>query len=204
MVYIKEASSVKQKIKEKGLGRLLIPKIVKILTNMLRLGPRLIFRSGLNLLKANPITRFFSVISLVILDIWLLAKRKISKNQFVINVVFSLSMFVGGTVGWNTGESIASILAANAVLAFFIALVGTIVGTKVFDSVSKRIVTRFATSDVQAGLAIFNSCAEATKDYYVTKEECLEAFRLNSPHREKYVKGRLESYERRSFSNDDN
>jgi len=158
----------------------------------------------LNLLKANPITRFFSVVSLVILDVWLLAKRKISKSQFVINVVFSFSMFVGGTIGWNAGENIASIFAANTVLAFLIALIGTIIGTKIFDIVSKKIVTRFATSDVQAGLDIFNSCANSAKDYYVTKEECLEAFRLNSPHKEKYVKDQLVSYERRSTSNDDN
>jgi len=184
MVYLKETSSIKQKMKEKGLGRLLIPKVVKLFSNMMMLGPRLIFRSGLNLLKANPVTRFFSVVSLVILDIWLLVRKKISKSQFVINIVFSFSMLVGGTIGWNAGENLAGVVAANAVLAFVIALIGTILGTKIFDSVSRRIVSRFAKSDVQAGLEIFMSCASQSHDYYVTKEECLEAFRLN-PHKEK-------------------
>ncbi|MCL2610718.1 MAG: hypothetical protein FWE02_03465 [Defluviitaleaceae bacterium] len=208
MVYLKETTSITQRIKEKGLVRFIIPKAVKIFSNMLRgllrLGPRLIFRSGLNLLKANPITRFFSVISLVILDIWLLIKKKISKNQFVINVVFSFSMFVGGAIGWSAGENVARIFMANTVLAFLIALVGTIIGTKIFDVISKKIVTKFAISDVHAGLAIFNACADATKDYYITREECLEAFRLNSPRREDYARARLKSYESKLMSNDKN
>ena len=204
MVYLKEASSMKQKIKEKGLGRLLIPKAVKLLSNMMMLGPRLIFRSGLNLLKANPVTRFFSVVSLVILDTWLLIHKKISKSQFVINVVFSLSMFIGGTIGWNAGENLASIITADAVLAFIIALIGTVIGTKIFDTISKKIVSRFAKSDVQAGLEIFMSCADPRHDYHITKEECLEAFRLNSPQRESYVKERLSFYDKRSGKADEN
>jgi len=83
--------------------KIIAPKAITAGVNLLRLGPRIIFRSAVELLRANLITRILSCITLLIVDVIDLARHRISKVQFVKNVILSALLVVSGTIGWNFG-----------------------------------------------------------------------------------------------------
>ena len=83
--------------------KLAAPKIVTAGVNVMQMGPRIILRSTVELLRANLLTRILSCVTILILDIYDLGRRRISAMQFGVNVVLSLLLVVGGTVGWNFG-----------------------------------------------------------------------------------------------------
>ena len=83
--------------------KLAAPKVVTAGVNVARMGPRIILRSTVELLRANLLTRIISCITILVFDIVDLTRKRISKTQFAVNVLLSLLMVVGGTVGWNFG-----------------------------------------------------------------------------------------------------
>jgi len=83
--------------------KLVAPKIVTAGVNVMRMGPRIILRSTVELLRANLITRILSCITILVVDIFDLSRKRISRTQFVVNMVLSLLLVVGGTVGWTFG-----------------------------------------------------------------------------------------------------
>jgi hypothetical protein len=187
-------TSLKAKLQEKGLAKLVMPKAAKILTNAVQLGPRVVMRSALQLFYANPITRVISVLSLVGIDGYLFSRKKISGQQFLINVVFSATMLVGSTLGWYAGQRIATQLAFDFFLGLLVSLVCTMVAIQIFNRVTKFIVSRVAKTDCQKGLEIANECAaEIEPELYevemaITKEQAIEVFRLYPTRHEAYVK----------------
>jgi|GEM_PF-495723 len=89
--------------KDQGI-KIIAPKIVTGIANILRLGPRMIFRSSMELLRANLITRILSCLTLLVVDVYDLAKKRISRVQFVKNVMLSAMLVISGTVGWEWGS----------------------------------------------------------------------------------------------------
>jgi len=83
--------------------KLAAPKVVTAGVNVMRMGPRIILRSTVELLRMNLLTRILSCITILIFDIIDLSRKRISKTQFVVNVVLSLLLIVSGTIGWNFG-----------------------------------------------------------------------------------------------------
>jgi len=83
--------------------KLAAPKIVTAGVNVMQMGPRIILRSTVELLRANLLTRILSCVTILIVDIYDLSKNRISKSQFTVNIILSLLLVIGGTVGWNFG-----------------------------------------------------------------------------------------------------
>ena len=83
--------------------KLVAPKVVTAGVNVMRMGPRIIMRSAVELLRANLITRILSCVTILIVDIYDLSRKRISRTQFAVNCVLSLLLVVGGTVGWTFG-----------------------------------------------------------------------------------------------------
>jgi hypothetical protein len=90
--------------KKDQLVKVVAPKVVTGLANIFRLGPRMIFRSGMELMRANLLTRILSCLTLLVVDIYDLMKKQISRTQFFKNVTLSAMLIVSGTVGWNLGS----------------------------------------------------------------------------------------------------
>ena len=90
--------------KKESAIKLVVPKIVTAFANMLRMGPRIILRSTVELMRANLITRILSCLTLLSIDVFDLVRKRISMSQFVKNVILSALLVVSGTVGWNLGS----------------------------------------------------------------------------------------------------
>ena len=84
--------------------RMVGPKIVTMIANVLVMGPHIILRSTMELLRANIFTRVLSCLTLLVLDIKDLARRRISKMQFIRNIILSALLILSGTLGWNLGS----------------------------------------------------------------------------------------------------
>lgn len=190
MFVLKSTDTLKEKLQEKGLAKLVLPKLAQAVTNLLQLGPRVIMRSAIKLVRVNPLTRFLSVLSLVVIDVYLYARGKISTTQLVINLIYSASMFVGSTAGWYLGQGIASQLAFDFMLALVLSLVFTMVGIKCSHVMTEKMVLRHFTTDVQKGLDLANDCLLAGRlvvtprpeQLQLTKSQALAIFRHYPKH----------------------
>ncbi|MDR2702966.1 MAG: hypothetical protein LBB58_01300 [Cellulomonadaceae bacterium] len=176
---IVKPTSLKDKIASKGIAKLVLPKASKILTNVIQLGPRVVLRSATQLLRVNPVTRIASVSSLTIVDIYLLAKKRISRQQFYINLAYSLTMFLGSTIGWYAGSQLAAQLALDAILAFGISALFLLAGNSLADKLTRSLVSRYAVTDCQRGLAEINQVCPEDIHIGVTPDQCIEVFRQN-------------------------
>ena len=124
--------------KKDSVVKLIAPKMVTAFANIFRLGPRMIFRSTVELMRANLLTRILSCITLLIVDIYDLAKKRISVPQFIKNVVLSALLVVSGTVGWAFGSR-------WIVLEFFggfVDIVGGIIGAGILSLLSNFILDK--------------------------------------------------------------
>ena len=199
MFILTKPSSLKHKLQEKGLAKLVLPKATKIIINTVQLGPRVVMRSALHLLRANPITRLFSVLSLVIIDAFMYVRKKISGPQFLINLTYSGTMLIGSTAGWYTGQHIAERLAFDFVLGLAVSLVCTMIAMQIFSKATSAVITRVATTDCEKGLAIANECALSLSpdfretDIEMTKEQAIEVFRRYPTKHVDYVQELLSS-----------
>ncbi|MCL1862701.1 MAG: hypothetical protein FWF78_03945 [Defluviitaleaceae bacterium] len=123
--------------KDQGL-KIIAPKVVTGLANIMRLGPRMIFRSTMELLRANLITRILSCVTLLVVDVYDLLRRRISRTQFVKNVILSALLVVSGTIGWYWGS-------AWIVLEFlggFVDIVGGIIGAAILSFLSNYVLDK--------------------------------------------------------------
>jgi len=84
--------------------KLAAPKVVTAGVNIMYMGPRIILRSTVQLLRANLLTRILSCITILILDVYDLGRKRISRLQFAVNLVLSLILVVSGTIGWEIGR----------------------------------------------------------------------------------------------------
>ena len=104
--------------------KLAAPKIVTAGVNIMHMGPRIILRSTIELLRANLFTRILSCVTILVVDIYDLTRKRISKTQFTCNVILSLLIIVSGTIGWNMG----GLWFAFEFLGGFADIIGGIIG----------------------------------------------------------------------------
>ena len=144
------------KKKKDSVVKLIAPKIVTVLANIIRIGPRMIFRSTMELMRANLITRILSCMTLLIIDLVDLVRGRISASQFVVNVAFSALLVVSGTLGWNLGSRWIVL----EFLGGFVEIAGGILGAAVLSFVSNfvldKIRSKFVESDEQKMWKILN------------------------------------------------
>ena len=101
------------------------PKSTQFLYNLLRVGPRVVLRSAFELLRANTITRILSAAVLLSIDTVSLAKGRISKKQYLINISLAFMLLFGGTAGWILGTAVVGlVLIENAAIGILAALIG--------------------------------------------------------------------------------
>jgi len=121
---MKKIKKVIKKKKETA-AKMIAPKVVTAFTNVVRMGPRIIFRSTVELLKANLITRIISCLSLLVIDLIDLIRKRISKIQFIKNVILSALLVLSGTLGWELGTHWLSVeLAGIIVVEVLVGIVG--------------------------------------------------------------------------------
>ena len=138
-------------------ARIAAPKTAQILYNALRVGPRVVLRSAFELLRANTITRLLSAVVLLSIDTISLARGRISKKQFIINIVLALMLLVGGTAGWMLGQEVVSIiLLENVVLGMIAGLAGAGILGALLGVVWEKIVKIFIHDDSEDMMDICN------------------------------------------------
>ena len=149
----------KKKFNIKGLDsavRMFAPKAVTIGVNILRMGPRMIFRSTVQLLRANLLTRILSCLTLLALDLADLCRHRISKAQFLRNIILSLLLVAGGTFGWNIGIR----WIVFEMLGSSVEILGGMAGAGVCGTLSgvafDKVCSKFVRSDAQKMWDIIN------------------------------------------------
>ncbi|MDR0272038.1 MAG: hypothetical protein LBI27_01810 [Clostridiales bacterium] len=120
--------------------KIVAPKIVTGLANILRVGPRMIFRSTMELLRANLLTRILSCATLLFFDVYALLKKRITMPQFIKNVILSALLIISGTIGWNWGVRWIYL----EFLGSFAEIAGGIIGAAIMGFVSNLILDKTA------------------------------------------------------------
>jgi hypothetical protein len=143
---------LKKKFLSKGFDsaiRMFGPKMVTITINIFKMGPRMIFRSAIYLLRANLVTRILSCLTLLILDGADLYRKRISKVQFIRNVTLSIILIAFGTIGWNIGSKWILI----EVLGSAVEVIGGMIGAGLFGVLSSvafdKVCGKFVKSDAE-------------------------------------------------------
>ena len=124
--------------KKDSLVKLVAPKVVTALANIMRLGPRMVFRSTMELLRANLLTRILSCLTLLVIDVHDLSRKQISVPQFIKNVMLSAMLVVSGTLGWNLGTR----WFALEFFGGFVDIVGGILGAGLMSFVSNLLLDK--------------------------------------------------------------
>jgi len=145
------------KQKKETAAKLIAPKVVTAFTNVVRMGPRIIFRSTVELLKANLITRIISSLSLLVIDIIDLIRKRISKTQFIKNIVLSALLVLSGTLGWELGTQWLSVeLAGILVVEVFVGIIGAGILSFSTNWVACKIADKYVKSDADQMLDIID------------------------------------------------
>jgi len=162
-----------KKFKAENLFKLVFPKVATMALNIVRIGPRVILRSTFQLLRTNIWTRILSTILLVFIDIFSFIKGKISKKQLFINLVLSLSLLVGGTVGWTAGTNGALfIVAENTVLFIVAGLIGAGLFSSILGRISSWVLSLFLSSDMEDVLTVINEeFVQMAEEHELTNEQ---------------------------------
>ena len=156
-ISLTEKKGMSKKFKTENLFKLIFPKVATMAMNFVRIGPRVILRSTFQLLRTNIWTRLVSTILLVFFDFYSFIKGRISKKQLFIDLILSLSLLAGGTVGWVVGTNSALLIVAENTLLFIVAgLIGAGVISVGFDRCSKWVLGIFLSSDVDDMLIVIN------------------------------------------------
>jgi len=138
-------------------AKMIAPKVVTAFTNVVRMGPRIIFRSTVELLKANLITRIISCLSLLVIDIIDLVRKRISKIQFTKNVILSAILVLSGTLGWELGTYWLSVeLAGIIVVEVIVGIIGAAVLSFFTNWVACKVADRFVRSDADQMMDIID------------------------------------------------
>ena len=196
------------KIKGKFQIKLILPKLTTVLINMINLGPRMLLRGTLQLLRANIWVRLVSTLVMVVVDVVRFLTRQISKKQFVLDIVLSLSLLLGGTAGWYTGTSaVLGIVSENTVLWVVAGVVGAGLFGAGSEYAAKKIMVRFIKPDKEEMMEIFNKqfdellsennlspeqATECAKKVPMTPKICLACFKAKN--REDFARNYLAKY----------
>ena len=147
--------------KKASVVKLLLPKVVTAFANILRMGPRIILRSTMELMRANLITRILSCLTLLVIDVVDLVRKRISTTQFVKNIVLSALLVVSGTVGWNLGSRWIVIEFFGA----FVDIIGGIIGAGIMSVISNILLdkasAKLVETDAQKMWKILDPCIES-------------------------------------------
>jgi len=142
---------------KEGLFKLALPKLAQIAVNLVQLGPRIILRSALQLLRANIWTRIISVAVVVTIDLIQFLRKKISKKQLVVNLILSFALLFGATTGWIFAtNSVHGIAAENSVLWIIAGVLGAGIFSSVMDKCCKKVLGRFIVNDIDDMLRLIN------------------------------------------------
>ena len=159
VMYIKlyKKSGALGKFKKDNLLKLLLPKLAGMFTNLIAIGPRIILRSTFQLLRTNIWTRLISTVVLVSFDLYSYLRKRISTRQFIINLILSFMLLLGGTAGWFFGtNSVLFIAAENTFIWIVAGLIGAGILSGFLDLVAKKILGKFLKTDVEEMILIFN------------------------------------------------
>lgn len=204
-VYLTLQDSKKDVIKKKFQLKLIVPKITTILINLVQLGPRVILRSSMQLLRANIWIRIVSTIMMLIVDVVRHARGHTSGKQFIIDISLSLSLLVGGTFGWYAGTGV--VIAENTALWVLAGVIGSGSFGALAEIMTRTFLVRYITTDIEIIMKIFNrEFDQLTEEFQLTEEqrkEMAQTIRINtqtcmlcfkSQDREKYARKFLEPY----------
>jgi len=172
----KKQGGILKKFKAGNLVKLIFPKVATMALNFVRIGPRVILRSAFQLLRTNIWTRLISTILLVFFDFYSFFKGRISRKQLFIDLILSLSLLAGGTAGWVVGTSGALLIVAENTFLFIVAgLIGAGAFSALLDRISKWILGRFLSSDVEDMLVVINEeFAQMATEYQLSYEEACD------------------------------
>ena len=111
----------------------------------------MILRSTVQLLRANMLTRILSCLTILMMDIIDLSRKRISKVQFARNIILSALLILFGTLGWNIGAR-----------WFAIEILGGLIGAGVLgmasNSLFDRLFEKVVKSDRKCMLEIIDKC----------------------------------------------
>jgi len=124
-----------------------LPKATTVVFNFVMGGFSVALRSAVHLLRATVITRILSALTILALDVYGLARKRISIVQFVRNVILSILLIFFGTVGWNIGAG-----------WFAIEIIGGLIGAGIMGTFIpmgfEKIIDKFVKSDEQKMMEI--------------------------------------------------
>ena len=201
-------TGVLSKMKNGSLVKMFIPKLVTMLINLVRIGPKVILRSSFQILRTNIWTRLISTFILVFFDFYNFFRKRISRKQLVINLILSVSLLVGGTAGWVLGtNSVLIIVAENTAIWIIAGLAGAGIFGAVFDAICRKVLGRFVKNDLEDMIDMFNNefesmVAEHALDneqadeiagrIHLHEKACLDCF--SKGDKKKYVRDILTPY----------
>ena len=160
------------------IAKMTAPKIVQVFYNVLSIGPRLILRSVIQLLRANIVTRLLSAVTLVIIDTVCFNRKWITRKQYIMNVILALTFLVAGTYGWYLGVWFAGLILFEGIVAEIImGIIGAALISSCLGFAIERIFKKITTSDEDDVRDEFRKAlyAEACSNQLSTEEiECVE------------------------------
>ena len=151
---IKKPTGLQKKMHPKNM----LPKVGAIIINLIKLGPRVALRSTMQLLRVNIYTRIITSFLVLIFDFYNYMTKKISKKQLAINSTLSLTLLVGGTVGWYSGEFLMrGIILENTILWFAACFVASGLAGVYAEKLISTIIYSRTVSDMKLMLSHFNN-----------------------------------------------
>ena len=133
------------------------PKSAQFLYNAMRVGPRVILRSAFELLRANTITRILSCAVLLSIDTVSLVRKRISLQQYLVNITLALLLLVGGTLGWTVGSQVVALtLIENAAIGIIAALAAAGIFGAGLAYAGEKIISLFFKGDTEKMVELFN------------------------------------------------
>ena len=160
------------KLKNGNLIKLFIPKLVTMLINLVRIGPKVILRSSFQILRTNIWTRLISAFILVFFDFYSFFRKRISRKQLVINLILSAALVVSGTAGWVLGtNSVLIIVAENTAIWIIAGLAGAGILSAIFDALCRKMLGRFVKNDVEDMIEMFNNEFESMVTEHALNDE---------------------------------
>jgi hypothetical protein len=130
--------------------RMTLPKATTVVFNLAMSGFNIALRSAVTLLRATVVTRILSALTILALDVYGLARKRISVVQFIRNIVLSVLLIFFGTVGWNIGAG-----------WFAIEIVGGLIGAGVMGTFIpmgfEKILGKFVKSDEEKMMEIVDA-----------------------------------------------
>jgi len=151
--------------------RMTLPKATTVIFNFVMGGFSIALRSAVTLLRATVVTRILSALTILALDIYGLARKRISVVQFVRKVRLSILLIFFGTVGWNIGAG-----------WFAIEIIGGLIGAAIMGTIIpmgfEKILNKYVPSDEQKMLEIVDEVLESCD---CTENECEKIKKKISP-----------------------